>query len=266
VFARDDKSGTYDTFKALVLDKSALTSRARRFEDSAALSLAVSGDPHAIGFIGLPYVNQAKALRVSSGGAAIAPTSLTVGRETYPLTRRLFLYTASSPQNPLVGRFVAFVQSDPGQQIVNRDGFVGTVTSLAATKSSSRNLPAAAPAGYRRLVDAFDQASFNFYFNTGSDVLDNKALVDVGRLVGLLSASANRTKQVVLAGFADSTGDAQSNVALSVNRARAAGRELEAQGIRVKDTMGFGQDLPIRDNSTEQGREKNRRVEIFITR
>jgi phosphate transport system substrate-binding protein len=108
--------------------------------------------------------------------------------------------------------------------------------------------------------------SFNFYFNSGSDALDNKALVDVGRLVDIMSAPANRSKEIVLAGFADSTGDPGTNQRLSENRAKAAAAELEAQGITVKETLGFGQELPIRDNATEAGREKNRRVEIFLTR
>lgn len=266
IMARDDNSGTWDTFKTLVLNSTPLAPWARRFEDSATLSSAVAADPNAIGFIGLPYVNQAKALRIASGATPVAPTVLTVGRETYPLSRRLFLYTAAAPRDPLIGRFISFVESDAGQRIVNRDGFVGTVTSLATSKSSSRTLPSAAPARYRALVDSYDQTSFNFYFNTGSDELDNKALVDVGRLLSLLSVAANRNKSVVLAGFADSTGDPASNAHLSELRARAAARELRAQGIRVKDTAGFGQQLPIRDNATIQGREKNRRVEIFLTR
>jgi phosphate transport system substrate-binding protein len=266
VLARDAKSGTFDTFSALVLDAAPLVGSAHRFEDSARLSSAVAADPDAIGFIGLPYVAQAKALRISSGGSALAPNPLTVGRESYPLTRRLFLYTAATPRNPLAGKFVSFVQSDAGQTIVNRDGFVGTVTSLATSKSASRALPSNAPARYRELVDQLDQASFNFYFNSGSDALDNKALVDVGRLVDIMSAQANRSKKIVLVGFADSTGDRGTNQRLSENRAKAAASELEAQGIAVKDTLGFGQDLPIRDNGTEAGREKNRRVEIFLTR
>jgi hypothetical protein len=77
--------------------------------------------------------------------------TLTVGRESYPLTRRLFLYTAATPRNPLVGKFVSFVQSDAGQKIVNKDGFVSTVTSLATSKSASRGLPATAPSRYREL-------------------------------------------------------------------------------------------------------------------
>src|SRR6516162_10422307 len=45
VYARDDKSGTYDTFKALVLGGKKLVSNAKRFEDSRELSEAVAKDP-----------------------------------------------------------------------------------------------------------------------------------------------------------------------------------------------------------------------------
>ena len=49
IYARDDKSGTYDTFKSLVLGSKSLVSGAQRFEDSNALSEAVAGDPNGIG-------------------------------------------------------------------------------------------------------------------------------------------------------------------------------------------------------------------------
>src|SRR5262249_17259588 len=64
VYARDDKSGTYDTFKTLILGSSPLVGTAKRFEDSNLLSEAVSADPHGIGFIGLPYIHSTKALAI----------------------------------------------------------------------------------------------------------------------------------------------------------------------------------------------------------
>jgi phosphate transport system substrate-binding protein len=271
VLARDAKSGTFDTFAALVLEQAPLLTSALRFEDSALLAATVAGDPDAIGFIGLPFVARTKALQIASGGGAVLPTKLTVGRESYPLTRRLFLYTAMVPANPLVDKFVSFVQSDPGQLIVDRDGFVGTVTALAMPKAPvtgpSRSLPPDAPARYKALVDRFDQTSFNFYFNSGSDALDNKALVDVGRLVDIvMSTRATHPRKVVLVGFSDSAGGPRANQRLSESRAKSVAAELDAQGVVVEDAIGFGQELPIRDNATEAGREKNRRVEIFLTR
>ena len=72
LYARDDKSGTFDTFKSLVLDKRKLSSGAKRFEDSNQLSSDVANDPDGIGFIGLPYIKSSKALAIAasdSGGA-----------------------------------------------------------------------------------------------------------------------------------------------------------------------------------------------------
>jgi phosphate transport system substrate-binding protein len=39
---------------------------------------------------------------------------------------------------------------------------------------------------------------------------------------------------------------------------------MERQGITPVFVTGFGQDLPVADNSTPEGREKNRRVEIWL--
>ena len=94
LYARDDKSGTFDTFKSLVLGSANLASSARRFEDSSALSDAVANDANGIGFIGLPYVRSAKAIAVAETGAMpMLPNRFTVATEDYPLSRRLYLYT-----------------------------------------------------------------------------------------------------------------------------------------------------------------------------
>ena len=102
LYARDDKSGTCDTFRSLVLGKEALAAGTQRFEDSNALSEAVADDPNAVGFVGLPYVHSARAVAVSEKGATpLQPTRLTVATEDYPLSRRLYLYTPANPQNKL---------------------------------------------------------------------------------------------------------------------------------------------------------------------
>jgi flagellar motor protein MotB len=47
---------------------------------------------------------------------------------------------------------------------------------------------------------------------------------------------------------------------------RAGQSPVAALGLTVAQTFGFGQAVPIRDNATLDGQEKNRRVEIFIAR
>jgi len=55
VYARDNDSGTYDTFRSLVLGKKVkLVASAKRYESNASLSDDVSRDKNGIGFVGLP--------------------------------------------------------------------------------------------------------------------------------------------------------------------------------------------------------------------
>ncbi len=67
LFARNDDSGMFDTFKSLVLEGKPLATAVQRFEDSRELSEAVANDPDGIGFIGLPYILSAKPIAVSRG-------------------------------------------------------------------------------------------------------------------------------------------------------------------------------------------------------
>lgn len=90
VHRRDDKSGTYDTFNALVLAprKVKPSPQATAHESSETLSEAVFRDENAIGFIGLPYINRNTALPIAeSCGITTAASRFTVKTEAYPLAR-----------------------------------------------------------------------------------------------------------------------------------------------------------------------------------
>jgi len=67
-------------------------------------------------------------------------------------------------------------------------------------------------------------------------------------------------------GHTDSTGSDAFNQTLSDNRARTVASYLTMQGIssaRIR-SQGLGESMPVADNATEEGRRKNRRVEIKI--
>jgi phosphate transport system substrate-binding protein len=72
IHARDEKSGTFDTFKTLVLNGDRILDTAKRYEDSQALSDAVAEEAGAIGFVGLPYIRKAKAIAVSADARSMA--------------------------------------------------------------------------------------------------------------------------------------------------------------------------------------------------
>jgi outer membrane protein OmpA-like peptidoglycan-associated protein len=73
--------------------------------------------------------------------------------------------------------------------------------------------------------------------------------------------------KIRIEGYASSEGDAKHNKWLSDERAKSVMKYLVDHGIAAGrlSAMGFGIDKPIADNSTETGREQNRRVEFEIT-
>ncbi len=83
--------------------------------------------------------------------------------------------------------------------------------------------------------------------------------------VSLVLAEFEKT-MVVVAGFTDSTGDASYNQRLSEQRANSVAGYLENKGVVAQrlDVIGFGEQHPIADNATEEGRMMNRRVELSL--
>lgn len=270
VYARDTKSGTWDTFKTLVLGNIPLVDTAKRLEDSRQLSDRVAADPNGIGFIGLPYVRSAKAIAVSEAGAnSIYPTALTVATEDYPLSRRLYLYTPANAQNTEVREFVRFALSKTGQDIVAQNGFVGqTATPMtpAPQELARRTGQSAAETRYHSLTVSAARVPLDFRFRSGSSNLDNKALDDLLRVSAFVSSPQYSGEAILLIGFADSIGNPQQNLELSRERANAVAGEFKARGIKTSEVVAFGSELPVASNATPEGRDRNRRVEVWLRR
>lgn len=71
---------------------------------------------------------------------------------------------------------------------------------------------------------------------------------------------------IVVAGHTDSTGSASYNDRLSDRRASAVSGYLEDLGVRGSrlDAYGYGESRPKANNSTASGRQRNRRVELYV--
>ncbi len=261
VYARDDRSGTYDTFKTLVLSGKPLATNAKRFENSEALSDAVANDPNAIGFIGLPFIHEAKALAISDTGTnPLLPTPLTVATEDYALSRKLYLYTPSNTANPRVRDFVEFALSPAGQEVLAENSFVAQTAQQVAQKVAPD-----APPEYLSLTAKAERIPINFRFLNGGSKLDNASLADLDRIVAQLAKEGTDKVRVLLFGFSDAEGTFESNQALSQTRAQIVADELSRRGITPFIVAGFGSALPIASNQSPDGREKNRRVEIWVS-
>lgn len=262
LYARDDQSGTFDTFKELVLsaNRKALSSKAKRFESSEKLSDSVSQDLGGIGFIGLPYIRQAKAVAIASGESqAMLPSLTLIATEDYPLSRRLFLYNQPELSNPWARALVQFAHSPRGQAIVEQNGFIAqTVQAVKIPRQAHM------PANYQELAENAQRLSVNFRFQEGSASLDNKALRDLNRLKSYLREQNKLHSKVVLVGFGDAKADPVRAELLSKLRAMAVRRELNKDGVVMRDIIGLGDELPVAANSADEGRIKNRRVEVWV--
>ncbi|MDF9774096.1 phosphate ABC transporter substrate-binding/OmpA family protein [Pseudomonas baetica] len=262
LYARDDQSGTYDTFKELVLSErgKSLSSTAKRFESSEQLSDAVSADPQGIGFIGLPYVRQAKAVAIVDGQSqAMLPLNSLIATEDYPLSRRLFFYLPPNGKNPWADALAAFAQSNKGQAIVAANSFIAqTVQAMTVTPNVLM------PEGYQALSRHAQRLSVNFRFEEGSATLDNKAQQDLSRVLDYIKQHDKANDQVTLVGFGDAKSDPARADLLSRLRAMAVRRELVKSGVVFREIRGFGAEMPVAANSADEGRIKNRRVEVWV--
>jgi OmpA-OmpF porin, OOP family len=105
-------------------------------------------------------------------------------------------------------------------------------------------------------------AVYGIHFNTGkADILPDSEST-LNEIVKLMQQDA--ALKVRVEGHTDNQGNASANQALSEKRAQSVVAWLTAHGVAAArlTAKGFGQTKPVADNSTEEGRAKNRRVEL----
>ncbi len=115
------------------------------------------------------------------------------------------------------------------------------------------------------MMKALDEKGFialHINFDTGKAVIKPDSAPIIGQLYTLLNE--NPGLKVSIEGHTDNVGKSPENRKLSESRARAVRDALISKGIDKGrlSYSGFGQDRPVADNGTEEGRAKNRRVEI----
>jgi outer membrane protein OmpA-like peptidoglycan-associated protein len=102
-------------------------------------------------------------------------------------------------------------------------------------------------------------------FATGKADLNTDAKIALAKLSGIVLNYPSL--KLAIGGHTDSTGTADFNMKLSQARADSVLDFLVTQGLdsSMVSAQGYGTDNPVADNSTAQGRQKNRRVEIVVS-
>ena len=101
-------------------------------------------------------------------------------------------------------------------------------------------------------------------FDVGESTLKPEAELALAKLAGILLIIPDQ--EAVIEGHTDSTGTAEFNLDLSQRRSETVRNLLHSQGITQDrlTALGYGMANPVADNSTADGRRRNRRVEILI--
>lgn len=128
----------------------------------------------------------------------------------------------------------------------------------------SLDAPPDAPDEYKHLMAGAKRLSVDIRFRPGRSDLDNKAIADLDRVVRFVSDRHYSGDKLLLLGFADSTGARRISQTLSEDRARKVKQQFQKKGLIPGTVRAFGPDLAIASNETDEGREKNRRVEIWL--
>ncbi len=103
-------------------------------------------------------------------------------------------------------------------------------------------------------------------FETGLNRITTESRMEVNNLIELMKAYPDL--RIRIEGHTDNTGNPDTNRELSLNRANAVRSALLAAGIadvRVT-TRGYGSTQPTASNDTEEGRQRNRRIDVAIVK
>lgn len=115
------------------------------------------------------------------------------------------------------------------------------------------------------MLDALNKAGYialQINFDTGKSTIRDESRPIIEQIVQLLKE--NSELKLSIEGHTDNVGDAKSNQVLSEQRAKSVMDAIVKAGVDAKrlSAAGFGQDRPIADNRTDEGKAQNRRVEL----
>jgi OmpA-OmpF porin, OOP family len=99
-------------------------------------------------------------------------------------------------------------------------------------------------------------------FETGKSAISPDSAATLDAAAGALKAAGDL--KIEVAGHTDNVGTPEANLKLSQDRAQAVMTALTERGIKAErlTARGYGQTAPVADNRTDEGRAKNRRVEL----
>lgn len=170
--------------------------------------------------------------------------------------------SSSEPGN---GEFLVVIPVDADYALnVSRPAYLFHSESFGFNKIYSRTEPFLKDIGLNPIEIGERIVLRNVFYQTDSFALDRKSLVELDKVVMFMEA--NSSLVVEIGGHTDNTGSQKHNLWLSGKRAEEVVAYLVAQGIRQGriEFRGYGMEVPVTTNETEEGRGLNRRTELKV--
>lgn len=281
VYSHGQDSGTWEFFDEHVIHGASVDSSGWTIEETDEdMARAINADAAGIGYLGYAFQRGTKALDIiSSCGISSTPSEFSAKTEDYPLDRRIYAYNRIDGASEETGKFMEYAISPEADGVILKSGFINLSVARATQSNAEERMRSALnivddPFEFKLMRNMvlemveWDRLSSTFRFGAGSSRLDNKAELDMRRLVDFLEHQPAGT-QVSTVGFTDSTGAFSSNQSLSEGRANQVLIAIqEHAGDRLAHIefigQGFGELSPVACNTSAEGMRLNRRVEIWI--
>lgn len=144
----------------------------------------------------------------------------------------------------------------------DKDGIPDNVDKCPKKAGTARN--SGCPEVSKKDETKINTLAGTIFFDFNKSVIREDAKASLDRIVAIMKSYA--LSRFDIQGHTDNTFGSEQNLILSQNRANAVKEYLVSQGISASrlNTIGFGEERPIATNDTNEGRQKNRRVEIRI--
>lgn len=244
---------------------------------------AIKGDRNAVGVVHWSTADQENARMLAvrkSCGLDAAPSKFGIRTQHYDFTQPINAYGNGAKMQPFVQSFLEWAQTAQADTSVSKFGYLSARpqrekiqdmgVAVIHTAAVEPDFDGVEFSAMMRELRAADRLSLTFRFLTGSSVLDEASVRNIKDLARRLPGNEFTNLEVLLVGFADSTGPADRNTDLSLRRSESVRSVLAAEfdeetRISLKLTeLGFGEQMPVDCNTTATGRANNRRVEVWV--
>ena len=198
----------------------------------------------------------------------------------YPLIVPIFLHQSPFTQGPQATSFFDYVTSADARLVIERAGFVGLSTAQTPWAQEGDRLQFAISHSSTQTLDVLQNVvrdlktavrlTTSFRFDTGTSDLDAQSRANLDLIATQIEQGRFDGKNLFFVGFSDGQGDFGANVILSQDRAETVMQQITRRlpkrqlDIRTLTAKGYGPVLPMSCETTELGRDVDRRVEIWV--